>query len=207
MEQFLNVFPSIGSSFGIVAGAMIAEKAMSCTGITKDCMSNLIFLQFSLKYQTAFTTDFSEGNIVFGGEKKLYKAIMNVAQRYHPVAIFVYATCLSALIGDDIDSVCKLATQQINLPVIYVNAPGFLGSKNLGNRIGNETLLNAVIGTAEPEFTTPFDTNIVGDYNVAGETWNILPLFQKMGVRVLSKITGDARYQDRVSASQTLLTR
>jgi nitrogenase molybdenum-cofactor synthesis protein NifE len=147
-------------------------------------------------YQTAFTTDLSEGNIVFGGEKKLYKAIVDVAQRYHPAAIFVYATCVTALIGDDIDSVCKLAAQKINIPVIYVNAPGFLGSKNLGNRIGNEVLLNDVIGTAEPEFTTPFDINIVGDYNVAGETWNILPLFQKMGVRVLSKITGDARYQE-----------
>lgn len=147
-------------------------------------------------YQTAFTTDLSEGNIVFGGEKKLYKAIVDVAQRYHPAAIFVYATCVTALIGDDIDSVCKLAAQKINIPVIYVNAPGFLGSKNLGNRIGNEVLLNDVIGTAEPEFITPFDINIVGDYNVAGETWNILPLFQKMGVRVLSKITGDARYQE-----------
>ncbi|MBD2299010.1 hypothetical protein H6G28_10395 [Nostoc sp. FACHB-190] len=82
------------------------------------------------------------------------------------------------------------------IPVIYVNAPGFLGSKNLGNRIGNETLLNYVIGTAEPEFTTPLDINIVGDYNVAGETWNILPLFQKLGIRVLAKITGDARYQE-----------
>ncbi len=56
--------------------------------------------------------------------------------------------------------------------------------------------MNAVIGTAEPEFITPFDINIVGDYNVAGETWNILPLFTKMGIRVLSKITGDARYQE-----------
>ncbi|QSJ18888.1 nitrogenase iron-molybdenum cofactor biosynthesis protein NifE [Nostoc sp. UHCC 0702] len=147
-------------------------------------------------YQTAFTTDFGESNVVFGGEKKLYKAILDVAQRYNPAAVFVYATCVTALIGDDIDSVCKLAAQKIDIPVVYVNSPGFLGSKNLGNRIGNDTLLNYVIGTAEPEFTTPFDINLVGDYNVAGETWNVLPLFDKMGIRVLSKITGDARYQE-----------
>ena len=114
---------------------------------------------------------------------------------------------MSALIGDDIDSVCQLTTKQVNIPVIYVNAPGLLGSKNLGNRIGNETLLNAVIGTAEPEFTTPFDINIVGDYNVAGETWNILPLFQKMGIRVLSKITGDARYQEVCYAHRAKLNK
>ncbi|MBD2489338.1 nitrogenase iron-molybdenum cofactor biosynthesis protein NifE [Aulosira sp. FACHB-615] len=182
-------------STGAITDAVhLVHGAVSCTHnpwATHGSLSS-----GSQLYQTAFTTDFSEGNIVFGGEKKLYKAILYVAQHYHPAAIFVYATCLTALIGDDIDSVCKMATQQINIPVIYVNAPGFLGSKNLGNRIGNETLLNYVIGTAEPEFTTPLDINIVGDYNVAGETWNILPLFQKLGIRVLAKITGDARYQE-----------
>jgi nitrogenase molybdenum-cofactor synthesis protein NifE len=182
-------------SIGAITDAVhLVHGAVSCTHnpwATHGSLSS-----GSRLYQTAFTTDFSEGNIVFGGEKKLYKAIVDIAQRYHPAAIFVYATCVTALIGDDIDSVCKLATKKINIPVVYVNAPGFLGSKNLGNRIGNETLLNYVIGTAEPEYTTPFDINIVGDYNVAGETWNILPLFQKMGIRVLSKITGDARYQE-----------
>jgi nitrogenase molybdenum-cofactor synthesis protein NifE len=47
--------------------------------------------------------------------------------RYNPTAVFVYATCVTALIGDDIDSVCKKATQKINIPVIYVNSPGFFG--------------------------------------------------------------------------------
>ncbi|WP_375499830.1 nitrogenase iron-molybdenum cofactor biosynthesis protein NifE [uncultured Nostoc sp.] len=147
-------------------------------------------------YQTAFTTDFGENNVIFGGEKKLYKAILDIAQRYKPAAIFVYATCITALIGDDIDSVCKQAAQKIDIPIVYVNSPGFLGSKNLGNHIGNETLLKYVIGTAEPEFTTPFDINIIGEYNLAGDLWNVLPLFERLGIRVLSKITGDARYQE-----------
>ena len=182
-------------SVGAITDAVhLVHGAVSCTH--NPWATHGSFSSGSQLYQTAFTTNLSEGNIVFGGEKKLYKAIVDVAQRYHPAAIFVYATCVAALIGDDIDSVCKLATQKINIPVVYVNAPGFLGSKNLGNRIGNETLLNYVIGTVEPKFLTPFDINIVGDYNVAGETWNILPLFQKMGIRVLSKITGDARYQE-----------
>ncbi|MEH1928801.1 nitrogenase iron-molybdenum cofactor biosynthesis protein NifE [Nostoc sp.] len=147
-------------------------------------------------HQIGFTTNFGESNVVFGGEKKLYKAILEVVQRYNPAAVFVYATCVTALIGDDVDSVCKMAANKIGIPVVYVDSPGFLGSKNLGNRIGNETLLKYVIGTAEPEFTTPFDINIVGEYNVAGELWNVLPLFKKLGIRVLSKITGDARYQE-----------
>ncbi len=77
-----------------------------------------------------------------------------------------------------------------------MNAPGFVGSKNLGNKLGGEALLDYVIGTEEPAETTPYDINILGDYNIAGELWQIEPLLKKLGIRVLGRITGDARYHD-----------
>ncbi|RUT07212.1 nitrogenase iron-molybdenum cofactor biosynthesis protein NifE [Dulcicalothrix desertica PCC 7102] len=147
-------------------------------------------------YKMGFTTDLSENDVIFGAEKKLYKAILDIHSRYNPAAIFVYSTCVTALIGEDMDAVCQAAAKKINIPIIPVNAAGFVGSKNLGNRIGGEALLEYVVGTAEPEYTTPYDINIIGEYNIAGEMWNILPLLKKLGVRVLSKITGDARYQE-----------
>ncbi|MBD2441144.1 nitrogenase iron-molybdenum cofactor biosynthesis protein NifE [Nostoc sp. FACHB-110] len=147
-------------------------------------------------YKTGFTTDMTENDVIFGGEKKLYKAILEIHQRYNPKAVFVYATCVTALIGDDINAVCKAAAEKIGTPVVPVIAPGFIGSKNLGNRFGGEALLDYVVGTAEPEFTTPYDINLIGEYNIAGEMWGVLPLFEKLGIRVLSKITGDARYEE-----------
>ncbi|MBW4430892.1 MAG: nitrogenase iron-molybdenum cofactor biosynthesis protein NifE [Pelatocladus maniniholoensis HA4357-MV3] len=147
-------------------------------------------------HQIGFTTDLSENDVIFGGEQKLYQAILDIAQRYNPAAVFVYSTCVTALIGDDMNTICQAAARKIGIPVIYINAPGFLGSKNLGNRIAGEALLEHVVGTAEPEMITPFDINIIGEYNVAGEIWNVLPLLKRLGIRVLSKITGDARYQE-----------
>lgn len=52
------------------------------------------------------------------------------------------------------------------------------------------------MGTAEPEFISDYDINLIGEYNVAGEMWGVLPLFERLGIRVLSKITGDARYKE-----------
>ncbi|MBP5974184.1 nitrogenase iron-molybdenum cofactor biosynthesis protein NifE [Brasilonema sp. CT11] len=147
-------------------------------------------------YKIGFSTDLSENDVIFGGEKKLHQGILDIAQRYNPAAVFVYATCVTALIGDDMDSICKAAAKKIGIPVVYINAPGFIGSKNVGNRVGGKALLEHVVGTAEPEVTTPFDINIIGEYNVAGEMWNVLPLFNRLGIRVLSKMTGDARYQE-----------
>ncbi|BAY11072.1 bifunctional nitrogenase iron-molybdenum cofactor biosynthesis protein NifEN [Calothrix sp. NIES-2098] len=147
-------------------------------------------------YKMGFTTDLSENDIIFGGEKKLYKAILEVQQRYQPAAVFVYSTCVTALIGDDLDTVCEAAAKKTGIPVIPVNSPGFIGSKNLGNRVGGEALLEYVIGSAEPEYTTPYDINLIGEYNIAGELWGVLPLFEKLGIRVLAKITGDAKYNE-----------
>ena len=35
---------------------------------------------------------------------------------------------------------------------------------------------------------------MLGEYNVAGELWQVAPLFARLGIRVLAPITGDARY-------------
>ncbi|MGF1485687.1 MAG: nitrogenase iron-molybdenum cofactor biosynthesis protein NifE [Prochloraceae cyanobacterium] len=156
-------------------------------------------------YKTGFTTDLSENDIIFGGEKKLYKAISRIIKEYQPAAVFVYSTCVTALIGDDLDAVCQAATKKFNKPVIPVHSAGFVGSKNLGNRLAGEALLEHVIGTGEPEYTTDYDINLIGEYNIAGEMWNVLPLFEKLGIRVLAKMTGDACYEEITTAHRAKL--
>jgi nitrogenase molybdenum-cofactor synthesis protein NifE len=147
-------------------------------------------------YRTGFTTDINELDVIYGGEKRLFKAIREILQKYDPPAVFVYQTCVTALIGDDIEVVCKRATEKFGKPVIPVNAPGFAGAKNLGNKLGAEALLDYVIGTIEPEYTTPTDINIIGEYNLSGELWQVKPLLDALGIRVLSCISGDGRYRE-----------
>ena len=178
----------------ITDAAHLVHGPIACAGNSWGSRGSLS--SGPMLYKTGFTTDVGENDVIFGGEKKLYKAILEVNENYKPAAVFVYATCVTALIGDDIDAVCKVAAEKTGTPVIPVIAPGFIGSKNLGNRFGGEALLEYVVGTAEPEYTTPYDINIIGEYNIAGEMWGVLSLFEKLGIRVLSKITGDARYEE-----------
>mgnify|MGYP001305537696 CR=1 FL=1 len=147
-------------------------------------------------YRTGFTTDMSENDIVFGGEKRLFKAIREIVETHAPPAVFVYQTCVPAMIGDDIDAVCKVATDKFGTPCVPIQSPGFVGPKNLGNKLAGEALLKHVIGTQEPEFTTPYDINVIGEYNLAGELWQVKPLLDELGIRILSCISGDARYRE-----------
>lgn len=151
-------------------------------------------------YRTGFTTDINEFDVVYGGEKRLFKAIREIVEKVNPPAVFVYQTCVTAMIGDDIEAVCKRAAEKFGTPVIPVNAPGFAGPKNLGNKLGAEALLDHVIGTVEPEHGTPYDINIIGEYNLSGELWQVKPLLDALGVRVLSCISGDGRYREIASS-------
>ncbi len=148
-------------------------------------------------YRRGFTTEMLHNDVVFGGEKKLHRAIVELVARIPEAkAVFVYATCVTAMTGDDLEAVCGAAAREVPVPVVPVNAPGFIGDKNIGNRLAGEILLERVIGTAEPEVTTAYDVNLIGEYNIAGDLWGILPLFERLGIRILSCVSGDAKFEE-----------
>ncbi len=140
-----------------------------------------------------FTTDINVNDVIFSGEKKLTGAIAYIVDLYAPEAVFVYSTCVTALIGDDIDRICGQSTEQYGIPFVPVHAPGFVGGKNLGSRLAGEAVLQHLIGTKEPETTTPFDINLIGEYNVTGDMWQYSHLLEELGVRILSTLSGDGR--------------
>ncbi|MDA8065562.1 MAG: nitrogenase iron-molybdenum cofactor biosynthesis protein NifE [Thermaerobacter sp.] len=156
-------------------------------------------------YRRGLTTDLTEQEIIMGGEGKLREAIRETVRRLSPAAVFVYATCVTALTGEDLDQVCRDAQATLALPVIPVHAAGFLGKKNLGNRLAGQALLEHVIGTGEPPDSTPLDINLIAEYNIAGELWHVLPLLDELGVRVLSRVSGDARYRELTFAHRARL--
>ncbi len=151
-------------------------------------------------YRTGFTTDMNEMDVVYGGERRLFKSIKEIIEKYDPPAVFVYQTCVPAMTGDDIGAVCKTASEKLGKPVIPVISPGFVGPKNLGNKLAGEAILDHVIGTQEPEYTTPYDINIIGEYNLAGELWQVKPLLDELGIRILACISGDAKYHEVASS-------
>jgi nitrogenase molybdenum-cofactor synthesis protein NifE len=156
-------------------------------------------------HRMGFTTDMSEIDIVYGSGEKLYQAIVQTTEAASPKAIFVYSTCVSGLVGEDIDAICRKAELELGIRVIPVNAPGFVGPKNLGNRIAGEVLLEHVIGTGEPAVTTHYDINLIGEYNIAGDLWLLEPLLVKAGIRVLSRITGDSTFEEITHAHRAKL--
>jgi len=191
--------------FPFADAAHLVHGPMTCLGSSWETRATGTSWPGVDMTQIGFTTDIDINDVVFSGEQKVGDSIDYIVSRYAPEAVFVYATCVTALIGDDLDAICKQAAERHGLPVVPVHAPGFVGSKNLGSRLGGEAALMHLVGTREPEETTPFDINLIGEYNVTGDMWQYTPLLDELGIRVLSTLSGDGRIADIRTAHRAKL--
>jgi nitrogenase molybdenum-cofactor synthesis protein NifE len=146
-------------------------------------------------HRMSFSTDLQERDVVFGGADKLYSALVELIDTYQPKAAFVYATCIVGLIGDDVEAVCKRVTLEKGITVLPVHSEGFRGTKKDGYQAACDALAR-LTGTGSTQGVGPCSINILGDFNLAGEIWMIKEYYQKMGIEVVSTITGDGRVDD-----------
>lgn len=159
----------------------------------------------STLHRLALSTDTGELDIIFGGDARLAKTLEALVARHDPPAIFVYQTCLPGMTGDDIEAVCRAATEKLGRPILAVDAPGFSGGKLTGAGKAAQVLLDEVIGTREPNYWTATDVVLIGDYNVAGEARQISELLDGAGFRVMASIPGGGRFSDIAGAHRAQL--
>jgi nitrogenase molybdenum-cofactor synthesis protein NifE len=181
------------SLFPYADAAHLVHGPMTCLGSSWETRATCTSYSGRDLTQMGFTTDININDVVFSGEEKVAASIDYIMAHYAPEALFVYSTCVTAMIGDDIDLLCKEAAERHGIPVVPVHAPGFVGSKNLGSRLGGEAALTHLIGTKEPETITDFDINLIGEYNVTGDMWQYSPLLEELGIRILATLSGDGR--------------
>ncbi len=146
-------------------------------------------------HRLSFSTDLQEIDVIFGGEQKLYKALIELIDRHHPKAAFVYSTCIVGIIGDDLEAVCKKVSAEKSIPVLPVQSEGFKGNKREGYTAACKAMAR-LVGTGDISGISKYSINILGDFNLAGEIWLIRDYFNRIGIEVVANITGDGRIDD-----------
>ena len=146
-------------------------------------------------HRLSFSTDLQEMDVIFGGEKKLKNALLELVERHSPKAAFVYSTCIVGIIGDDLEAVCREVEAEVGIPVIPVKSEGFKGNKRAGYQAACDAMFR-LIGTGDTSKISKFSLNILGDFNLAGEIWMIRDYYEQMGIEVVANITGDGRVAD-----------
>lgn len=154
--------------------------------------------------QYCMNTDMQEDQIIFGGEKKLKQAVREAYEIFKPKAIAILATCPVGLIGDDIHTVAKQMKEELGINVMAFSCEGYKGvSQSAGHHIANNGVFKNIIGLDDQADVAEFNMNILGEYNIGGDAWEIDTLLRKCGIHVTSTLSGDVSY-DQVKKAHTV---
>lgn len=141
-----------------------------------------------------YTTALTEKEVVFGGLDHLARALRE-AFALNPEArgAFVYLSCVSGLIGEDVAGLARLFEEK-GLPVKTVACPGFSSFSQAG---GHALAYEVLLGLVKPGPLAEEPTvNLLGEYNVAGEARVIKGLLEGLGVKVHTVLTGETSWSE-----------
>ncbi len=141
-----------------------------------------------------FSTDMSESNIVFGGEKKLKEAIQEAYDLFHPRAIAIFSTCPVGLIGDDVHAVAREMREKFgDCNVFGFSCEGYKGvSQSAGHHIANNQLFRHLVGRDDRIPEGKFRINLLGEYNIGGDAFVIEKLLAECGITLISTFSGNS---------------
>ncbi|MDD5759194.1 MAG: nitrogenase molybdenum-iron protein alpha chain [Desulfobulbaceae bacterium] len=151
-----------------------------------------------------FSTDMQEQDIIFGGEKKLAQAIQEAYDLFHPKSIAVFATCPVGLIGDDIHTVTKNMKEKFGDCNVYAfSCEGYKGvSQSAGHHIANNQVFRHIVGENNEVKPGKYKINLLGEYNIGGDGFEIDRIFKKCGITCISTFSGNSTY-DQFASSHT----
>jgi len=155
-----------------------------------------------------FSTDMQDQDIIFGGEKKLEAAIQEAYDIFHPKAIAIFATCPVGLIGDDIHAVArKMKNKFGDCNVFAFSCEGYKGvSQSAGHHIANNQIFTHVVGEKDKPLEGKFKINLLGEYNIGGDGFEIDRILTKCGITNIATFSGNSTYDQFATAHQADLS-
>lgn len=114
---------SMSALLSLEDSVLIAHAPQGCTGCASMMADMYKVGQIHrgvrhVKNARIFATNLDQKSVVFGGEQKLRDTIRKAVERYNPKLVFVFSSCASGIIGDDIDSI--LADEQDNYDALLI---------------------------------------------------------------------------------------
>ena len=150
----------------------------------------------------AMSTDLQEDEIIFGGEKKLKKAIEEAIELFHPRAIGIFSTCPVGLIGDDVHAVAREMEEKYpGVNIFGFSCEGYKGvSQSAGHHVANNKVFTDVVGQIEMRKEGKYIVNILGEYNIGGDAFEIERIMDLCGFTLHSTFSGNSVYEEFASA-------
>jgi len=121
---------SMAALMSLDDSVFIAHSPQGCIGCTTMATDGFRVGQAHrgvklIKNPRIIVSNIDQNDVVFGGEKKLQEAIVYAGERYNPKLIFIFTSCASGIIGDDVDAIVRELQQTNKALLIPIHCEGF----------------------------------------------------------------------------------
>lgn len=206
-SSLCNAACALGQVSYILDAAVVHHGPAGCavtamaTGNAKDQLAATLALDNS---RSAYvSTAMTETDTVFGSVDTLYEVVRETYRRYDPRAVFIGASCVSGVIGEDLDGVARDLEGELGIPVAPIHCEGF---KTRIWASGFDAAFHAILThiVRPPQRQRPV-VNVVNFYG--GARREITEIFARLGVEPLFVISNTSVEQlSRLSESVATVT-
>lgn len=121
---------SMAALMSLEDAVFIAHSPQGCVGCTSMAVDMYRVGQAHrgvkhIRNPRVIVTNLDQKSVIFGGENKLRESIKKAVVRYQPKLIFVFASCASGIIGDDIDAIVADIQKEVEALIIPIHCEGF----------------------------------------------------------------------------------
>lgn len=119
---------AIGQLLAIRDVAVIYHAPAGCSyvGAGSNVLYEQIASNISVEYNSVVVgTDMNENDTIFGALNTVRKIVKQTYENYHPKAIFISSSCVSGVIGEDIDSIIDELKEELDIPIVSIHCEGF----------------------------------------------------------------------------------
>ena len=133
-----------------------------------------------------YCTNLTQEDVIFGGESKLRETILTIDRMQHPKSIWVFTSCSSGIMGDDIEGIVQEIQPKVEAVIVPIHCESFRSRiLNWGADATAQAVMKYVV--REPKQKQENLVNMFASQNVATEDRLYLQsLLGKMGIKVNS---------------------
>lgn len=122
-----------------------------------------------------------EEDIVFGCEKRLLALLTDIQKKEQPEVIFLVSTCVTELIGEDMEGLAKKARDLVSAEIFYVDADNFKQNSHVD---GMSDMLAALAGKMGPFYGERYGVNLLGDREEGLKDTELVRYLERRGIPV-----------------------
>ncbi|TAK34022.1 MAG: hypothetical protein EPO21_11010 [Chloroflexota bacterium] len=125
LGYWCRFFMAVTVSKMIEDAIIVQHGPLGCNGAARTFILEHYNQNFGHGFLHMPSTNMTQDQVIFGGEKNLEQTLLEVDRDYHPPLIIIHDNCCAGIIMDDIDGVVRRTQPKVKAKLLFLPSQGF----------------------------------------------------------------------------------